>query len=75
MHIALAQKAKLIALFGPSAPETCQRNENNVILYNKVPCSPCVHKQLRPPCRGHNICMHAISIKDVAQEVHAALLK
>ena len=77
MHIAAAQKSKVIGLFGPNLPERympyCQDCE---YIYHKVNCSPCINIQLGqvPKCwniidieegQKASLCMSKISIEEV----------
>jgi len=69
MHIAFAVNTKTIALFGPCSPLQYGGFHAGEIFYKKVHCSPCVHKYLRPPCHGDNICMKSISAEEVENAV------
>ena len=69
MHIAFAVNTKTIALFGPCSPLQYGDIHAVEIFYKHVHCSPCVHKYLRPPCHGDNICMKNISAGEVKNAV------
>lgn len=65
LHIASCLQTPVIALFGPAAPAQYTIPQSVTVIYRKVPCSPCVHLSVTPPCRGNNICMKEISPEEV----------
>jgi ADP-heptose:LPS heptosyltransferase len=73
MHIAFALNTKTISLFGPCSPQQYGRIKNGITFYKKVACSPCVHNFITPPCRGNNICMLNIQVKEVADALSQSL--
>jgi ADP-heptose:LPS heptosyltransferase len=73
MHIAFATRVKVIALFGPCAPEQYASHENTIAIYKNVYCSPCVHEFERPPCNGDNQCMKLIAVQEVIAAVRTVL--
>ncbi len=67
MHLAAAVSKNLIALFGPTDPKiTGPRGKaNTIIIHKSMGCKiPCYESD----CRD-NVCMGAISVEDVLQEV------
>jgi ADP-heptose:LPS heptosyltransferase len=65
MHIAIALKKKIIALFGPCSPAGYLSQPNLNIVYRKIHCSPCVHDFSIAPCKGDNQCMKLIGVKEI----------
>lgn len=67
LHLAAAQKIKVIGLYGPNTPHLYgPYTKNKVIFYKKLKCSPCITNFNN---KDHNcknpICMKKISIKEV----------
>lgn len=59
LHFARMLSPKVISIWGPTDPRSRLRlltNEEE-ILYNMYPCSPCIHIAEQPPCKGNNDCM------------------
>ncbi len=69
MHMAFALKTKTISLFGPCSPKQYGQAENNISIYKKAHCSPCVHEHITPPCKGNNICMKQIEVGEVLNTI------
>lgn len=67
LHFALATRAKVVALFGPTIAETYvpPDQENTVTVQVPLYCSPCVHYWEPPPCNGDNQCMKRLSVAQV----------
>lgn len=66
-HIASALNRPTIGLYGPSDPKlTGLYGENSIMIYKKLPCSPC--RKTRPRCK-RNYCMEAIKIEEVYNAV------
>ncbi|TAN61315.1 glycosyltransferase family 9 protein [bacterium] len=61
MHIAVAGGAKVIALFGPTAPHrTGPYGKGNIVIQAGIACSPCFKRRCADPK-----CMAEIPVKDV----------
>jgi ADP-heptose:LPS heptosyltransferase len=67
MHLAMALRTPLVALFGPGSPVHYAMPGNATILYKNYPCSPCVHLHPVSPCGGDNQCMKQISVREVVE--------
>lgn len=65
-HMGVAFDRPTIALFGPTCPYLDAVTENAVVLYEKMPCSPC---RRSPTCNDDFTCMKRISVE---QAFHAA---
>jgi len=60
LHYARFMGLKCTSFWGPTEPSTLLRpipDIEETVMYNKVPCSPCVHIAEKPPCNGKNICI------------------
>ncbi|MCK4795449.1 MAG: glycosyltransferase family 9 protein [Desulfobacteraceae bacterium] len=60
LHFARLLGLKCLSFWGPTAPSTVLRPHpelDETVIYEKVPCSPCVHIAEDPPCNGNNICI------------------
>ncbi|WKZ32549.1 MAG: glycosyltransferase family 9 protein [Thermodesulfobacteriota bacterium] len=65
MHIAAAAGARVIALFGPTAPwRTGPYGDGHIVIRKGIDCSPCFKRECRDPR-----CMTLISIDDVMEAV------
>lgn len=73
MHMAAALKTPCVALFGPCHPVQYQSQIVGEILYQQMPCSPCVHLSVTPPCKGDNQCMKQINPNTVFGAVERVL--
>ncbi len=73
MHVAAALKTPLAAIFGSTNPVTTGPfSENNIILRQPLPCSPCMETH----CRQNNFaCMENIGVEDVLTAVDVLLEK
>jgi ADP-heptose:LPS heptosyltransferase len=69
-HVTNAFNVPGVVLFGPSTPEVWGHS-NNINLYKRVRCAPCIDLLLRSTCPYDQRCMRDISI----EEVKAALLQ
>ncbi|MBL7071549.1 MAG: glycosyltransferase family 9 protein [Candidatus Omnitrophica bacterium] len=71
MHLAVALKRKVIALFGPSSSKEVYLYEKGKILLPKTSynCVPCLQRE----CFQKEHCMHFIKPKDVAKEAEKIL--
>ncbi len=67
MHIAAAAGARVIALFGPTAPwRTGPYGDGHIIVRKGMDCSPCFKKRCRDPR-----CMSLISVDEVMEAVNS----
>lgn len=60
LHYARIFGKKCLSWWGPTDPKTRLKKRNfseDIIFYEAVPCSPCVHVTETPPCKGDNICI------------------
>ena len=64
MHLAIALKKKIVALFGPTCPQEIDLYDRGVKLFTSAPCSPC-YKQTCPDA----VCMKGIRPGRVLEEV------
>ena len=66
MHLAAAADAKVLALFGPTAPwRTGPYGPSHVIVRTGISCSPCFQRK----CRINVRCMEGITVDDVMSQV------
>jgi hypothetical protein len=42
-------------------------------VYEKIICSPCVHRYEKLPCGGNNVCMQQISAEQVIEKISDVL--
>ncbi len=61
-HLAVAFDRPTVALFGATCPYLYSENRKALVLYNKMPCSPCKRS---PDCNGEYTCMKNIDMEDV----------
>lgn len=65
MHIAAAAGAKVVALFGPTAPwRTGPYGKGHVMVRKGGPCSPCFKRECPDPK-----CMDSITVEDVMEAI------
>jgi ADP-heptose:LPS heptosyltransferase len=60
LHYARLIGIKTVSVFGPTSPQSLIKNLSYLeekIIYEQIPCSPCVHVTETPPCHGNNICI------------------
>ncbi len=69
-HMAMVQNRPAIALFGATCPYLHTGSNHAVVLYQRMPCSPC---RRRPTCGQTFPCMAAISEDDVLNAAHRLL--
>jgi ADP-heptose:LPS heptosyltransferase len=63
IHYARLFDLKSVSFWGPTDPETRLREFPGIreeVLYEKIPCSPCVHIVETLPCGGDNICIRRL---------------
>lgn len=64
MHLAIAMKKKVVALFGPTCPQEIDLYDRGVKIFTGAPCAPC-YKQTCPDA----VCMKGIQPGRVLEEV------
>ncbi len=64
MHLGIALKKKIVALFGPTCPQEIDLYDRGVKLFTGAPCAPC-YKQTCPDA----VCMNGIRPERVLEEV------
>ncbi len=74
LHLASATGIPFIGIFGPtSAVQVLSDITNGILLYKKLPCSPCYlhHPLFTPSCSKPNspLCMGVISVDEVIEAV------
>ncbi len=60
IHLSRLLGIATTSFWGPTDPACRLRpiaGLKEVVFYEKIPCSPCVHVASMPPCRGNNLCM------------------
>ena len=75
MHIAVAHKIPVIALFGPTTTQIgfYPYGENNLVIEKKLPCRPCgLHGGYKCKLKTHE-CMSAIKVDEVLEAVRQKL--
>jgi heptosyltransferase-1 len=66
MHLAAAAGARVLALFGPTAPwRTGPYGPSNITVRTGIDCSPCFRRK----CGGHIECMSGIAVEDVMRQI------
>ncbi|HYA87251.1 MAG TPA: lipopolysaccharide heptosyltransferase II [Nitrospirota bacterium] len=66
MHLAAAVGAKVLALFGPTAPwRTGPYGPSNTVVRSEIDCSPC----FRRTCKKNVQCMTGITVADVMKKL------
>ncbi len=71
LHFARLLGKNTVSFWGPTDPGTrlMPRNRGeDILFYNKVSCSPCVHFADTPPCQGKNRCIEAIFNSELAHQ-------
>ncbi|MCP5426859.1 MAG: glycosyltransferase family 9 protein [Chromatiaceae bacterium] len=61
-HMGIAFSRPTVALFGSTCPYLDTTRDHAVVLYHKLPCSPC---RRNPTCNGRFDCMAAITVDEV----------
>ena len=71
LHFAYAQNINIISIWGPCSHfHYGKKNyKNDIAINTNTYCSPCIHLTIRPPCRGHNICLQKIYPKIIYDKV------
>ncbi|MBI9068781.1 MAG: glycosyltransferase family 9 protein [Salinivirgaceae bacterium] len=75
MHIAFSQQTPIVCLFGPCSPEQYGMNNNAIVVYKNIYCSPCVHDFEIAPCKGNNVCMKLITLTEVLESIEECFKK
>ncbi len=60
LHYSRLMGIKTLSVFGPTSPQSLIKKLSyldEIIMYEQIPCSPCVHVTEDPPCEGHNVCI------------------
>ncbi len=66
MHLAAAAGARVLALFGPTAPwRTGPYGQGHIVLRTGIACSPCFKRS----CEKATVCMSGISVDDVMRHL------
>lgn len=65
-HLGTAFDKDTIAIFGSTVPYLKTHSDNTIVLYHKLPCSPC---KRHPTCDGRYDCMKAITPETVFNTV------
>ena len=71
LHFAYAQNINIISIWGPCSHfhYGIKNYKNDIAINTNAYCSPCIHLTIRPPCRGHNICLQKIYPKIIYAKV------
>lgn len=71
MHLAAARGARVVALFGSTAPELgfAPAGEGHVVLCRHEPCQPCTLHGRESCPKGHFRCMRLITAEQVAEAI------
>ena len=71
LHFAYAQNINIISIWGPCSHfhYGIKNYKNDIAINTNAYCSPCIHLTIRPPCRGHNICLQKIYPKIIYDKV------
>ena len=64
LHLAIALKRKVVALFGPTCPQEIDLYDRGVKLFTGAPCAPCYKQTCADP-----VCMKGIQPARVLEEV------
>lgn len=71
LHFAYAQNINIISIWGPCSHfhYGIKNYKNDIAINTNAYCSPCIHLTIRPPCRGHNICLQKIYPKIIYDKI------
>jgi lipopolysaccharide heptosyltransferase II len=73
IHISNALNKPTISIFGPTDPlQWASLKENNIIVRNEIPCSPCYLHGLFPNCE-HKTCLNSIGVWQVYKHLQDCL--
>ena len=78
LHIARKLGLPTVSVWGPTNPANYLKirpgeEQRHVFVYNKVPCSPCVHHYEKLPCGGNNFCMTNITAESIIDKLSLLL--
>ena len=78
LHIARKLGLPTISVWGPTNPVNyikipAGQENRQLLLYNKVACSPCVHHHEQLPCGGNNFCMKEIQASPIIEKLNGLL--
>lgn len=79
MHLGLAVKIPVISIFGFSDPGSFSSSPDNIVLFNKIKCSPCIKNCFYPItnypkyCVDPSKCMKQVKPEDVLEKVQNVL--
>jgi heptosyltransferase-1 len=65
-HMGIAFGVPTIAIFGSTCPYLHTGNDNAVVIYKRLECSPCGR---HPTCNGAYTCMASVTVDDVLTQV------
>jgi len=72
-HIARGVGKKVFVIFGPTDPGMFEYNENSIVLYEGIKCSPCsLHGDKKCP-KGHFNCMKTLTPEKVYEIVKSSV--
>jgi len=59
IHLARTLGTPSISFWGPTSPDALLRDwpQQELKIFSRMHCSPCVHQTEAPPCGGKNVCM------------------
>lgn len=71
LHFAYAQNINVISIWGTGSywHYGYMNYDKEYFLMANIYCSPCLYLTIRPPCRGHNICLQKIYPKIIYDKV------
>ncbi len=71
LHFAYAQNINIISIWGTGSywHYGYMNYDKEYFLMANIYCSPCLYLTIRPPCRGHNICLQKIYPKIIYDKV------
>ncbi len=70
-HLARLLGVPCVSFWGPTDPSTRLdplANIHEEILYQKIPCSPCLHIAETTPCQGDNVCIRRLFEPDLKED-------
>jgi len=69
-HMGIALATPSVLLFGSTLPYHNTTRTDAIVLYHRLPCSPC---RRRPTCGGAFTCMHNITVNEILATARQAL--
>ncbi len=63
IHLARTIGTPSVSFWGPTSPDSLLRDwpQQELRIFSRLHCSPCVHQTEVPPCGGKNVCMNHTS--------------